>query len=133
MKDRIVVVTGGATGMGRAVVEELISENTVVSIDRAPAKIAALREALPRVHSVKADLTSRDERNDAVASIEKSFGRIDVLINNAGKGGSLDFVGADEDALARDVEVSWPSITKYPSCLRNERSPCFGDRSSPSW
>ena len=43
MKNKIVVITGGATGIGLAIARELLSDNTVISLDRNPTKIAALR------------------------------------------------------------------------------------------
>ena len=103
MKNKIVVITGGATGIGLAIARELLSDNTVISLDRNPTKIAALRSALPHVHSIKADVTLADHRHAALASIEKEFGRIDLLINNAGIGGTFDFLKADEDTLQRAI------------------------------
>ena len=47
MKDRVVVITGGASGMGLAIAKQLAAQNSVVSIDRNPSKIAALKQALP--------------------------------------------------------------------------------------
>jgi uncharacterized oxidoreductase len=111
MKNKIIVITGGASGIGLAIIKELIGSNTVVSIDRTPAKIAALKAALPKVDTVKADVTSSDELNAAITHIEKLYGKIDVLINNAGKGGKFDFVNSEEkqmmDIIAQEMAINY--------------------------
>ena len=67
----------------------LAPDNTVISIDRNAAKIAALKAALPKVESIQGDVTSNDDMNRAISTIEKNHGKIDILINNAGKGTAL--------------------------------------------
>ena len=104
MKNKIIVITGAASGIGLAIIKELINNNTVISLDRNTSKIEALKAALPKVESIKADVTSNDDLERAIASIEKSYGRIDVLINNAGVGGRFDFVNASEKELIENVE-----------------------------
>ncbi|MGZ3930805.1 MAG: SDR family oxidoreductase [Bacteroidia bacterium] len=111
MKNKIIVITGGASGIGLALVKELAANNTVVSIDRTPSKIAALKAAVPKVDSVKADVTSGDDLNAAIAQIEKSHGKIDVLINNAGKGSRFDFVNSNEkemmEAITQEMAINY--------------------------
>ena len=104
MQDKIIVITGGATGIGFSIAKELIKDNTVISIDRTPSKIEALKAALPAVYSIKADITSDYGLNLAIASIGNDFGRIDVLINNAGKGGAFDIVAMNEEDLMNKVD-----------------------------
>jgi uncharacterized oxidoreductase len=105
MKNQIVVITGGATGIGLGIARALIQDNTVISLDRTPTKITALKAALPGVHSIMADVTSNEALDNAIAEIGKAYGRIDLLINNAGLGDSFDFVNADETALMKNVET----------------------------
>jgi uncharacterized oxidoreductase len=105
MENKIVVITGGATGMGFAVAKTLVSRNTVVSVDRNPVKIAALKHSLPAVHSVVADLTVPEDQLRAIEWIGSKFGRVDVLFNNAGVGGESNFIGLDEYALNEKIEA----------------------------
>ena len=74
MKNKIIVITGGASGIGLGFIKELINDNTVVSLDRNPTKIAALKKSLPKVVSIQTDITKSDELNNAISSIEKSYG-----------------------------------------------------------
>jgi len=131
MKDRVVVITGGASGMGLAIAKQLAAQNSVVSIDRNPSKIAALKQALPGVLSVKADLTNSEERNQAIAAIDKAFGRIDVLINNAGKGGDFDFVGTSEDELARNIAGEMAINYEVPVLLTKRALPLLQRSKEP--
>jgi len=99
LQQKIIVITGGATGIGRALVAELLPANTVISLDRSPEKIAALGQAFPAVHSLRADITNDPEVKAALVGITRDFGRIDVLINNAGTGAQFDFTDIGEEPL----------------------------------
>ncbi|MBD0256891.1 MAG: SDR family NAD(P)-dependent oxidoreductase [Cytophagales bacterium] len=99
LQNKIIVITGGATGIGRALIDQLLPANTVISLDRRPEKIAALSKAHPQVHSIRTDITSDAETKAALTAIANQFGRIDVLINNAGTGGQFDFTDIPEAAL----------------------------------
>jgi uncharacterized oxidoreductase len=131
MKNKIVVITGGASGIGLAIIKELIETNTVISIDRNPAKIAALKTALPKVDSIKADVTSSDELNAAISTIEKSYGKIDVLINNAGKGGNFDFVKTDEKQMMDIINQEMAINYTAPIMLSKKALPLLKKSSEP--
>ncbi len=105
MKNKIIVITGGATGIGLAIVKELITHNTVVSLDRNASKIAALKTAVPEITSITADVTSEEDLSKAMDAIEKLYGKIDLLINNAGKGSQFDFVNTSEKKLMENMEM----------------------------
>jgi short-subunit dehydrogenase involved in D-alanine esterification of teichoic acids len=105
MKNKIIVITGGASGIGFAIVKALIAKNKVISLDRNPAKIAALKQAFPTVESIKTDITLNEDLNNAIAIIKKTHGKIDILINNAGKGGQFDFVNESDQVLMENIET----------------------------
>jgi 3-oxoacyl-[acyl-carrier protein] reductase len=71
LKDKVVIVTGGAAGIGRATVERFRAEGAV---------------AIPWdvVTEPKVDVTKRESIERAVDEVIKKYGRIDVLVNNAG-------------------------------------------------
>ncbi len=88
---RIALVTGASSGIGLAIATMLAEEGhdlTVVS--RTPAKIeraaAQLTEHGVQVLSVAANLTDAEQIAGAVEAHRKRFGRLDVLVNNAGMG-----------------------------------------------
>jgi uncharacterized oxidoreductase len=131
MKDKIIVITGGASGIGLGLVKELSAANTVVSLDRSASKIATLKAAVPKINSIQTDITSADDLSNAIASIEKTYGRIDILINNAGKGGPFDFVNASEKQLLENVETEISVNYLAPIRLTKKALPLLQKSASP--
>jgi NAD(P)-dependent dehydrogenase (short-subunit alcohol dehydrogenase family) len=87
--DKVVVVTGGASGIGRAVCELVAAEGaSVVVADReeslAQERAAALLElGAPRSVPARVDVSSEEDIQALADLCRKEFGRVDVLINNA--------------------------------------------------
>ncbi|MFI6674359.1 SDR family NAD(P)-dependent oxidoreductase [Kribbella sp. NPDC050470] len=77
----VAIVTGGGSGIGAAVVRELIARGArVVAIDLDPSNVPA------DVLGVKADVTDDESVRTAVQQAVDAYGRIDVVVNNAGVG-----------------------------------------------
>ena len=86
---RKAVVTGGAQGIGRAIVERFAESGAQVTIwdrDRALAE-AAVDEIGGAVSLVQVDVTDWEAVRSAAARTEAEMGRIDILVNNAGIAG----------------------------------------------
>lgn len=88
-KDRVVMVTGAAGGLGSAVVKKFTSEGAKAAmLDRNDEVLAAAVKKLglrdDQVFCVAADITDEAAVKDAVAKVKEHFGRIDVLANIAG-------------------------------------------------
>jgi len=86
-QNRIVVITGGGSGMGRAMAEAFVrSQAKVVIIGRREAALRAAAESIGSLCSwQRADISQREQVATAVDAIVGQFGKIDVLINNAGE------------------------------------------------
>jgi L-fucose dehydrogenase len=89
LKDKIIIVTGGAKGIGEGIARILAAENaTPVIVGRNEqdneATVNSIINAGGKAHSIKAELSIPAECEKAVKNIAKQFGRIDGLVNNAG-------------------------------------------------
>ncbi|MBI3785137.1 MAG: SDR family oxidoreductase [Deltaproteobacteria bacterium] len=88
--NKVVVVTGAASGIGAATARLFASEGaSVVVADLASTQsiVAEIREMGSQAIGVEGDLARSDVAHDLVERAVASFGRIDVLVNNAGVGG----------------------------------------------
>ena len=87
-------ITGSSRGLGRSLTEAVLAKgDNVTATARNPEQLNDLVEKYPnQILPIKLDVTNYSEVYDAVAQAVKHFGRIDVLVNNAGFG----IVGAAE-------------------------------------
>jgi NAD(P)-dependent dehydrogenase (short-subunit alcohol dehydrogenase family) len=100
-------ITGASRGFGLAIARRALAEgHTVVGTARDP---EAVRRALPkagdRLLAVPLDVTDDQQVSQAAAAAVERFGRIDVLVNNAGRG----LLGAVEEASAAEVRAVFES------------------------
>ena len=110
---KVAIVTGGAMGIGRAIVQALLAEGaSVVIADRDGAEKAAadLDNAGGSVIGVSCDVSSQPDTEAMADAALEAFGRIDVLVNNAGIYSSLEMtpfedLGVDEWRRVLDVNV----------------------------
>lgn len=86
LKDKVIIVTGGAKGIGAGIVKSLAAEGAIpVIIGRNAAdNKKTLIEFAPKGFQVEAELSQPDQCHMAVDAVIKKFGRIDGLVNNAG-------------------------------------------------
>lgn len=98
MKGKVAIVTGASRGIGEATVERLVSEGLrVLGISRQAVVSSHPSES---VRMLALDLAERDAADAAVEAAVTTFGRIDLLVNNAGGGSRLTL--APFDALTPD-------------------------------
>jgi cis-2,3-dihydrobiphenyl-2,3-diol dehydrogenase len=86
LEGEVVLITGGASGLGRALVERFLEEGArLVVLDRTPERLAALAEAHPdRLKVVGGDVRSLRDNQSAVDACVARFGKLDCAIGNAG-------------------------------------------------
>lgn len=103
---RVVMITGGGTGIGAAVAERYISEGaTAVIVGR---RIEPLQEVAARTGAVPivADAANGESARQAVAEVIERFGRLDVLVANAGGHGFSPVGEIDDDSWAAAMNVN---------------------------
>ena len=91
MPNRAAIVTGGSSGIGLAIAHMLGQEGHALTVAaRRPDKLSAaaeeLRDAGFDVHEVAGNMVDEETIKGVVAAHEERFGRLDVLVNNAGVG-----------------------------------------------
>ena len=86
LEDQVVLITGGASGLGAAIVARFLEEGArLVVLDRTPERLAALVAADPdRLVAVGGDVRSLADNQRAVETAATRFGRLDCAIGNAG-------------------------------------------------
>lgn len=90
LSDRVALVTGGGTGIGRATSEALAREGAKVAVNYSQSRDAA-EEVVREIQAsggtaiaVQADVANETSVKAMVAQVESEFGRLDLLVNNAG-------------------------------------------------
>ncbi|GAA1024007.1 SDR family oxidoreductase [Amycolatopsis albidoflavus] len=79
------IVTGGGTGIGQVTAREFARQGAnVLVVGRTAARLAETAEGFSRIRPFAADLTSPGAAEEIVSAALAEFGRIDVLVNNAG-------------------------------------------------
>ena len=84
---KIALITGGAKGIGKAIVERFISDNYfVIAVDVDEISGKALTDAYDssKILFIKADICNEQEMQDLFLKIQTDYKRLDVLVNNAG-------------------------------------------------
>lgn len=86
LEDQVALVTGGASGIGRAVVRRYVEEGARVCVaDVNEEKLAAIADELgDAVTTIVCDVREIDQNQAAVAHAEATFGKLDVFVANAG-------------------------------------------------
>ncbi len=115
LKDKVIIVTGGAKGIGLGIVETLSKEGAIpVLVGRNDADNQKIVEELIgagcKAFAVVAELSTPSESEKAIATVVKEFGRIDGLVNNAGLN---DGVGLENGSYEAFMESIHRNLVHY--------------------
>ena len=106
LDDRVAIVTGASSGLGTRFARVLagVGAKVVVAARRAE-RLEELAAELPDALAVSVDLTSAGAAADLVERTIEHYGRLDVLVNNAGISTAVAALDFDEDEFRREVEI----------------------------
>lgn len=115
LRDKVVVISGGAKGIGAATARSLADEGgipVIVDRDREAGENlrAELSQRVPSCLFIFADLTTARACEESVRQVVRQFGRLDALINNAGIN---DRVGLEEGSPERYIESLQRNLFHY--------------------
>lgn len=110
LKGKVVAVTGGSEGIGRAVVQRFVAEGAKVAFcarRKEPLDKLAdeMRKAGGEVMCMAADASKASEMENFIEATVKHFGRVDVVVNNAGGSGQAAFASVLDDAWQNDINI----------------------------
>lgn len=126
LNGKIIAITGGSSGIGKHIAETFSDGNTVVDLSRS-AETSALftdgGEAKNGLYHIKCDVSSEADVIAAFGMIKSAFGKVDLLINNAGYGVSGAVELLKDEEVERIFEVNFMGVfrcCKYALPLMSE-------------
>jgi NAD(P)-dependent dehydrogenase (short-subunit alcohol dehydrogenase family) len=125
LKDRVCVVTGASGGIGRATAKALAAEGAAaLLVGRRAQPLEDLAAELGRAAALALDVTEADAGARIVSECEERFGRIDVLVNGAGKTA----VRSLQELTDSDWQEQWDLHVMAPMRLMRAAAPKMAER-----
>ena len=113
MNNKVVLVTGSSKGIGKATIIEFASKgyNVIINYNNSQAEAEKLKKYVEeqykiRAITVKADVSNETEVEDMVEKVINEFGKIDVLVNNAGIVYDRDFNDIKIEEFEKTLKVN---------------------------
>ncbi len=112
LTNKAALVTGGSRGIGAAIAKRLAADGASVAItytkgsEAAQAVVSVIERAGGKAIAIQADAADVDAVNAAVEKTVATFGRLDVLVNNAGTGFLKPFEEATLEELNRVIDIN---------------------------
>jgi len=108
LQDKVVIVTGGSSGIGKGICMSLANERAIPVIigrnrERIEATIAELEAAGGKAGFALAELTKPDDCKLAIEEVLRQYGRIEGLVNNAGVNDSIGLASGNVEAFVKSI------------------------------
>ena len=114
-KDKIVVVTGGDKGIGKAIVEKMASlyKYVIFTYNTNERGADQLSSSLPNTHAFQCDLQDKEQINETIRLILDRFHKVDIFINNAGYDDDAVFMKMSEEQWDSVIDINLRSIFNF--------------------
>lgn len=113
LENKVAIVTGSATGIGKAIVQRFVAEGAAVTVDYvhgqeedASALVESLTSNGGRAAAVAASIDKQDDVNALVQTTVDTFGRLDIVVNNAGIETKVPFLDVSLDLWNKVIAVN---------------------------
>lgn len=131
MAPRVFLITGTSSGFGQEYVKEVLAKgDAVVATARNSSKLESPSGASAKNYlAVDLDVTSQDSIHAAFAKALEQFGRVDVVVNNAGYGLSGEFESLSDAQIRQQMEVNFfglIDVTRRALEVMREQKPSGG-------
>ncbi|MGI5506612.1 3-oxoacyl-ACP reductase family protein [Lentzea sp. CA-135723] len=116
LEGKVAIVTGGSRGIGAAIAERLAHQGATVAItyyaspDQAELVVKSIEDKGGKAFAIKVDAGDRDAVRAGVREVVERFGRLDVLVNNAGVIDVKPITDVGDDEYDRTVAVNQTSV-----------------------
>jgi 3-oxoacyl-[acyl-carrier protein] reductase len=107
LKDRVAIVTGAASGIGRATAQLFAQEGAhVLAVDLPERGLSAAHEGNPRIACLEKSVGDPDAAEAIIGAAAGKFGRLDILMNNAGVASSTRIEEMTEEIWQRTLTIN---------------------------
>lgn len=132
MKGKVVIITGGTSGIGKALAEEFGRQGSSIVVtgrdeEALTSTVQELKGKGITISGVRADVTRPEDNNRMVEETLTSYGHIDILVNNAGVSMRALFQDVETDVIRKVMEINFFGAmyaTKFclPEVMKNKGS-----------
>lgn len=136
IQNKIIWITGASSGIGKSLALQLAKNNTVIASARNQEKLQQLRSEAAGIVIKQADVTKPEELISACRAIDQSFGKIDMVIANAGHCEYMDVKQFDSGIAKRMMDTNYMgfiyTLKASLDLLRKSKTPHIVAMSSSS-
>lgn len=106
LENKIAIVTGACSGIGKAIAEEFLKQGASVVFS----DINEIQVSSEKAMFIKCDVSKSEEVNNLIEETIKKFGRIDIMVNNAGIGTVGDVLSTDDDSWNKIISINLSGV-----------------------